>query len=287
MAERSSTTFRRRELGRRLRELRTTRGLKLADVATELLCSETKVSRMESGGRPATLRDIRDLCRFYQVDEEERKELLRLANESREVAWWQPYNVSYGTYIDLEQSALEIIEYAMVIIPGLVQTRAYARAFTHAIFPNLDETELENVVEARMKRQEVLVGASPPRFWGIIDELAFQRVVGSREIMAEQMEHLVRMSRQPNVDLQVIPIDAQVHPGYPYPFILVQFDDPTATPVVYVEGNFGDIYLERQGDVDRAKDILNQLRASGTGTNDSRQLIEAARDRFSTVQSVE
>lgn len=281
MAERHSITLRRKELGRLLRELRTSRGHSLDDVATELMCSTTKISRMESGSRAVSGRDVRDLCRFYGIEKQEQDRLMEIASESRQSSWWQTYDLRYGTFIDLEQSASIITEYQTVVIPGLVQTRDYASALIHAVMPKLRQEELDSRVKARMERQSLLHQPNPPLFWGVIDELALQRVIGSPSIMAEQMKHLVEASRLPNVNLQIIPISAQVYPGYPFPFSLLEFEQAEMKSVVYVEGNFGDAYLERLSDVTRCKDIIDQLRASGHGTNDSRALFEAARQRFS------
>ena len=121
--------IRRRELSARLRQLRTNAGLTIEEVAERLLCSPSKVSRMETGVRTATMRDIRDLCDVYEVtDRSQRDYLMELGRESRRQGWWQAYDVPFGTYLGLENDATSISEFHPTVIPGLLQTANYARA---------------------------------------------------------------------------------------------------------------------------------------------------------------
>src|ERR1700735_4579231 len=99
----ASPTVRRRELGALLRALRNERGMTVDQVATELLCSPSKVSRMETGQRGATARDIRDLCTLYGItDDAEVGRLTTLAKEGKQQGWWQSYDLPYATYVGLE-----------------------------------------------------------------------------------------------------------------------------------------------------------------------------------------
>src|ERR1700724_3238315 len=103
--ETRSPALQRRELGALLRALRNEKGLTVEQVAASLLCSPSKVSRMETG-QGATARDIRDLCTLYDVtDEAERDRMMTLAREGRGPARWQRYELAYATYAELEQEA--------------------------------------------------------------------------------------------------------------------------------------------------------------------------------------
>jgi transcriptional regulator with XRE-family HTH domain len=122
-----SPTVRRRELGAVLRGLRAEKGLTVDQVAEVLMCSSSKVSRMETGQRGATLRDVRDLCDLYGVtDQTERDRLMSLAREAKQQGWWQPYDLPYSTYVGLEAEALTIKDFDSAVIPGLLQTVNYA-----------------------------------------------------------------------------------------------------------------------------------------------------------------
>ena len=109
MPEVRSPTLRRRELGALLRAHRLDLGLTVDQVAERLLCSPSKVSRMETGQRGATQRDVRDLCALYGITgEEECTRLMTLAREGKQQGWWQPFELPYSTYVGLEQEALSM-----------------------------------------------------------------------------------------------------------------------------------------------------------------------------------
>src|SRR3984885_7024370 len=124
-----SPTIRQRQLGMRLREFRTSKGLTVEDVARELLCSPTKISRAETGARRATLRDVRDLCQLYGIDAETSAELMKLAREARQSGWWTKYDdLRISPLIGMEQSATAITSFGMYFVPALFQSEDYARA---------------------------------------------------------------------------------------------------------------------------------------------------------------
>ena len=104
-----SPTVRRRELGAPLRKLREDQGMSVKQVTEYLLCSPSKVSRIETGHRGATLRDIRDLCDLYGVtDQAERDHLMTFAKEGKQQGWWQSYDLPYSNYVGLEAAAVSV-----------------------------------------------------------------------------------------------------------------------------------------------------------------------------------
>src|ERR1700761_1093600 len=150
----SSPTVRRRELGALLRALRTRQGLTVEQVAGELLCSPSKVSRMETGQRGATLRDIRDLCDLYRVTAAaERERLMELAREGKQQGWWQSFGLDFATYVGLEAAAVAISCYMSSVVPGILQTSEYARAMHEAGHQDYSDEKISEHVEVRMRRQ--------------------------------------------------------------------------------------------------------------------------------------
>src|SRR2546430_17311855 len=134
----TSPTVRQRELGKRLRDLRNERVLTVEDVAGRLLGSATKISRLETGARRPSLRDVRDLCGLYEVDETVSAEFMLLAREAREQGWWTKYDdLKLDPYIGLEQDATAITNYTMYYIPALLQNEEYARAIIKAVAPKI------------------------------------------------------------------------------------------------------------------------------------------------------
>ena len=142
-----SPTVRRRELGALLRAHRTRKGWTAEQVAGRLEFSPSKVSRLETGQRGASARDIRDLCELYGVDGQERQHLMDLASEGKQRAWWQPLGLPYSTYVGLEAEAASISDYGLGIMPGLLQTPDYARSVVRAAVPKW----VPDVVEQRVQ----------------------------------------------------------------------------------------------------------------------------------------
>jgi transcriptional regulator with XRE-family HTH domain len=266
-------TVRRRELGALLRALRNEKGLTVEQVAEQLLCSTSKVSRMETGHGVATPRDIRDLCNLYEVtDRAERDRLMTLARQSREQAWWQSYELAYGTYVGLEVEAVAISAFQSSVIHGLLHTAGYARASHEGAVPRLDPEQIDKQIEAKLTRQTILTRPSPPCFAVILDEAALHRMVGGREVMATQLAKIMEVSAMPNVTVQVIPFAMGFHPALESNFTILELPDPTPG-VVFVEGLVGSIYLERPDDLTRYRDIFAKLQSIALSPQDTANLI--------------
>jgi hypothetical protein len=231
-------------------------------VAAELLCSPSKVSRMETGSRAATLRDVRDLCDLYEVtDPAERERMSRLASEGKQQGWWQSYDLDYfATYVDLEQAANSLSYYHTTVVPGLLQTVDYAMAmFAGSSLPREYTPERrDQLIAVRLRRQQVLTRDPPPRLNAVLDEAVLRREVGGPKVMAGQLHRLIEASALPNVTLRVIPFGAGAHPAMDNLFTLIEFADSTPS-VVYVEGLMGWLYLEREHEVARYEQVFEHL----------------------------
>ena len=203
-----------------------------------------------------------------------------LTRESRERSWWQGYGVSYGTLIDLEQSANSISQFSSCLVPGRLQTEEYARAVIKEIYPEISAKALEQQVEARMRRQSILTQEDSPSFWAIIDELALVRPIGGAGAMVSQIEYLIERSEIPSVSLQIIPITSGAHPGLGQAFSLLEFDSANIKDVVFVETWAGDAYLERSDDVAKHRERFNILRSFGQSFPDSRNLLWQSMERL-------
>ena len=271
-----SPTVRRRELGMRLRALRAGADLTVEQVADHLLCSPSKISRLETGHRGASARDIRDLCNLYRVDPAEREYLTELAREGDlRNAWWQPYDLPYATYVGLESAAIAISDFEPGVFPGLLQTPDYARVVHEALIPQLAPDVIAQRIEVRSIRQQVLARPGPPQFISVIDEAVLHRVVGGPAVMRDQLKRLIAASSLPNITIQVLPYQAGAHAALDSTFIMLEFEAPVSG-VVYVDGLVGQIYLQREQDVQRYREIFGQLRALSLSPEDSIDLISQA-----------
>ena len=267
-----SPTVRRRELGTRLRALRTGADLTVEQVAEQLLCSPSKISRLETGQRGAGPRDIRDLCDLYGVQGSEREYLGALAREGGRRAWWQPYDLPYATYVGLEAEAVSIKDFEPGVFPGLLQAPGYARILHERAMPRRSADVIDQRIEERRTRQEILFRDEPPQLTAIIDESVLHRVVGGAEVMREQLERVIQASRRPHITVQVLPFSAGAHPALDSTFVVLEFAPPVAG-VVYAEGLVGNIYRERPEDVQRYKDIFEYLSDTSLSPRDSAELM--------------
>lgn len=280
MAERSPT-LRRRELASRLRELRKQSGLTVEEVAGQLLCSLPKISRIETGTRSPTLRDVRDLCVLYGVSEAEQARLMAIARESKQQGWWHKFDdLAIESLIGLEIEAKRISSYESCIVPWAFQTEKYARAVIRGILPRIDGRILEERVTARMTRQELLRSADPPYLWSLIDESALSRIVDSGSVMREQLSKILEVADSPNVTMQIVPFDAGAHPGLDNTFTLLEFDTATQPPVAYVENLAGTFYLERESEITRYREVLEYLRACALSPANSVKRVQDVRESF-------
>jgi transcriptional regulator with XRE-family HTH domain len=256
-----SPTLRRRELGARLRTLRQDQGMTVEQVAEHLLCSPSKVSRMETGHRGATLRDVRDLCQLYGVtDEAQVEQLMDLVREGKQQAWWQSHELDYfATYVGLEQAATTLSHYQSTTIPGLLQTVEYARAMYEGSLPaEFTPERADELIDVRLRRQQVLNREPPLQLRAVFDEAVLRRVVGGPAVMGAQLRRLKEAANLPNVTLQVIPYEAGAHPAMDNMFTILEFG-AVAPRVVYVEGLMGWLYIEREHEVTRYMQVFEYL----------------------------
>lgn len=277
-----SLTVRQRELGKRLRDLRYQHGLTVEDVAGRLLCSPTKVSRLETGMRRPSLRDVRDLCGLYDLDEATSAELMNLARGAREQGWWTQYaDVSIEPYIGLEAEAAAITCYSMSYVPGLLQTEEYARALIKALAPKMEAELHKQRVQVRLRRQQLLEQGGGPCYRAVLDEAVLHRQVGGAQGMHTQLSKIIQAAQNEQVTVQVVPFDVGAHLAQDSNFVLLDFDEPSLSPVVYVESLTGSRYVDREADVDRYHEAVESLGDVALNPRDSIRRLHELRKLFS------
>ncbi|MEU7279125.1 helix-turn-helix transcriptional regulator [Streptomyces sp. NPDC045431] len=276
MASNVNPTVRRRRLGQELRRLRELKGMTAEEVAERLLVSQSKISRLENGRRSISQRDVRDLCGVYEVEDHRIVDsLMQMAKDSRQQGWWHAFgDIPYSVYIGLETDAASLRVYEPQVVPGLLQTRRYAEALITGALPESSPADIEKRVNVRARRQDRIKDADQPlRLWAVIDEAALRRVVGDKQLMIEQLEHLVEQSQQPHVTVQVLPFDMGAHPGISGHYAILEFPDASDSSVVYIEGVTSDLYLEKPNDVQRYSVMYEHLRAQALNADQTRQFI--------------
>ena len=263
----------RRRLGAELRALRDRAGLTIEEVAKELECSVSKVSRLETGQGIPKGRDVRDLLDRYGVtDQVYRDRLMRWAREGQRQGWWHNFSDvlapdpddpllpdNFSRYVALEQDASEVRAFEITLVHGLLQTEDYARAVL-ATLSTADSEATDRLVELRMRRQDRLyVDEDPLKIHVILDEGALHRQVGNKQVMRTQLKRLVDDAQRPNITVQVLPFSVGMHPATVSPFGVLAFPGSDDNDLVYVEGHLGDLYLEKEHDVEVYERMFDRL----------------------------
>jgi transcriptional regulator with XRE-family HTH domain len=219
-------TVRRRQLMAELKKLREGAGLSQENVAELLDWHATKLMRIETGRTAPHPSDVRLMLGVYGItDKEQVAALVKLAKDARQRGWWYSYRdvllSRYDFFIGLESEASSIQVFALAMVPGLLQTEEYARAVIRGGPQKLGRNEVDGRIEVRMTRQQVLVKEDPPQLWAILDESVIRRVIGGPVVMRQQLEHLVSVTEQHGITLQVVPYTVDAHPGLAGPFLIL------------------------------------------------------------------
>jgi transcriptional regulator with XRE-family HTH domain len=251
-------------LGAQLRRLREAAGISAGKAGYEIRASRSKISRMETGRVGFKLRDIQDLLTLYGVlDEKQQARVMALAGRSREPEWWTRYNDVlpdwFESYLGLESAATSIRSFETQFVPGLFQTEDYARAVTRLGHQTEPEPEIERRVGLRLKRQDLLSRARPPRIWVVMDEAVLRRPIGGAAVMRAQLFRLADVAELPGVRLQVVPFARGGHAAASGSFSILRFEEPDLPDVVYMEQLTSAVYLDQRADVEHYLEVVDQL----------------------------
>lgn len=274
------TTTRRRQLGAMMRKLRARKGLTLEEAGGLVGVSKATVSRYETQAGPVKWIVIDALCREYGATEAERKAVVGLAKDAKQQGWWSSFAdsipESMNLLLTLENEAVGENHFACVYVPGLLQTRAYSTALQKANEVPLEPAEIERLVDIRMKRQEILARSKPMRLWAILDESVIRRVVGSPQIMKEQLDRLLEANESPHITLQVLPFSKGAHAAALGSFVMIGGPEP-ALDVVYVDFHTGSLLLEKEEELERYRLAFEYLRAQALDMEASSAMIHRVR----------
>jgi hypothetical protein len=272
-------------VGLRLRRYREQSEVSREDAGYAIRASQSKISRLETGRISFKQRDIADLLTLYGVtDEADREVLLTMAAQASLPAWWQPYSEVvpswFEPYLGLEEAASIIRCYEVQFIPGLLQTREYAQSVI-GLAGQMSEQEVELRVELRMRRQEILERADPPKLWVVVDEAALHRPYGGMDVMRGQLRHLIELCELPHVTMQVLPFSAGGHSAAGGPISILRLPEPDLPDVVYLEQLSSAIYPDRPVDLDYYWHTMNKLGAEAARPSDTpgilNRVLEATR----------
>lgn len=242
--------------------------------------SAAKLSRIESGKgrRPPTENDVRTLLELYGTDDYEVSVLLKLLQRAGEPGWWQRYDKRlmpewFDRLVGLQEAAATIRTFEIQYVPGLLQTPAYTRAVVERGLPNAPAGEVERRVELRRHRARLVSRADAPQLWAIIDESVLLRVLGSTEVMREQLAHLVKMAERPNVTLQIVPLSVTNASAPAIPITYLRFGGLDLPDVVYLEHIKSANFLEDRDETEEYRIALDRLADEALKPRDSLELL--------------
>ncbi|MEU4447915.1 helix-turn-helix transcriptional regulator [Actinosynnema sp. NPDC050801] len=268
-------------LGAQLRRLREAVEISRADAGYAIRGSESKISRMELGRVGLKERDVSDLLTMYGVDDpDERTKFLDMVRRSNSPGWWHRYTDLmpdwFQDYVGLEEAASRILIYETQFVPGLLQTEEYATAISSHGRPELVTPEVRRRVALRMNRQKILARSGAPRVWAVMDESVLYRTIGDRQVLVNQIEYLLSVTKDGPVTLQIVPFPLG---GYAAkgPFAMLRFGEPDLPDIVYLEHLAGALYLDKLEELEIYSRVFDRLTVDAETPDRSRQMLAKRR----------
>jgi transcriptional regulator with XRE-family HTH domain len=253
------------KLAKTLREIRERKGLSREDVASPDAVSMSQLTRIEQGTTTVRLIYLRQILEIYGVDEDQRKELEKLAQASQKKAgppWWKPYQEAgaeitpdFANVLKYENLATNILNFEPHLVPGLLQTPAYARAVAEVL---LKPDQVDPTVKLRLHRQELFRERAGEREQAtfILDENVLHRVVGGADVMQEQLRALLDALRRPGIHLGILPFAYGLYPRFFESYLVLWADDESDESdslMSFLEAPHAD-HLYKQNARSKAKD---------------------------------
>jgi transcriptional regulator with XRE-family HTH domain len=263
--------------GAELRHYRTAAGLSQEQLGDRIGYSAALVGAVETARRMPT----EDFTARCDVVEElgTGGALLRLRAHLRDQLHRQVWPPWFREWPSIEREALSLRSWEWAVVPGLLETAAYARVVLRGALPDASEEQVEEQVNARLQRQEILARQDPPMLWAIMDEGALRRRVGSTEIMREQLGYLLEASHSPKIKVLVVPASAGAHVGLAGAFVMAEFRD--APDVVYLDTAAQGQIADHPDIVKACDQVFDSLRAEALPPRASLDLIAEVRNTWS------
>lgn len=258
-------------------------GLTQEEVSAETGWSISKVYRFESG-RFSRLNQS-DVKRWLELcgvkDEATREAILSAAkNPGQRGAYAEFADVFPTDYPGLEAEAIKIREYHPSVVPGLLQTEAYATAIMRTGYPLAAAEEIQRRVRGRMTRKEVLDRSDAPELWVVLDEAVLYRVTGGAETMHDQLQALADAAYRPGITVQVCRFSDGAHAAIDGPFTLLEFPAQEDFDIAVLETLGGTVYVDDRERAARFRAAYDHLVAASASPAETLRMITEAIERF-------
>ncbi|MGW8990355.1 helix-turn-helix domain-containing protein [Streptomyces zhihengii] len=257
-------------LGAELRHARIKAGLTQDDLGDPLFVSGSYIGQMEAG--------TRRILREHAVRLDEVLGTTDFFTRNCEVSSRSRYPDHFAEAAEAETMATTIMESSTLLIPGLLQTEAYARAVFRAYQPLATEEALNSALEARLARAQLLSNPTSPLLWAVLDEAVLRRQVGGPGVMAEALEHVASLVQRHRIIVQVIPFTAGAHAAMTSDLKLMTFSD--APPLAFLDSPYSGKLLDDPVSVARHQLTYDLIRAGALSPKESLALILSTAEEY-------
>lgn len=265
-----SPYVRRHWLGQEIRRLRGEHGFTGEQLARTLGFPRQQLSALENGHRGPDIDLVDGICDYLQVGPRRREAIITAATDGWATGWWEPDAAKMGhrqaRYADLESGTQSISEYALALIPGLLQTPEYADARTRADPARQPDTfDPATSVAARARRQQLILIAGGPVYDLVLDEFAVRRCAAEPPIVAAQLRHIATLcAAHETISVRILPVDATIK-GHSAPrsaYSIYRYRDANAPFAVAVDTLTSDLVITMSDDVDAYRQLHSRLKAA-------------------------
>lgn len=275
----------RRAIANAIKKLREDRGKLLADISRDVSLSTSKLSRLENAQGKPNPSDISHLIRYYRIEGTPLAARLdRWVKDAQRPGWWTNYDEQVigglDAHLAYEVDAAVARVYTIPFIPVLLQTLDYSRA-VYRDMEGRSESEIRELLAVRLRRQEALrrrEGLEPLRLIAVTHESSLHQLVGSADIMRDQLDQLIERSAAPNVTLRVLPFSARPVFSMTCMYALFEYKDVGESDIVHIETHAGFFSVEDAGQVKKYRSYHDALMRASLPEEDSRNLIRSIRD---------
>lgn len=257
-------------LGAELRHKREEAGLTQEELGSPLFVSGSFIGQLEAGTRRMQME--------YAVKIDEILGTDGYFARNCEAATKSKYPDHFAEAAEAEAVATTIKEYAPQLIPGLLQTKGYARAVFREYQPTATEDVIDELMAARLERAHLLADPTVPLLWAVLDEAVLRRRVGGAPVMAAALQHIADLARRHRIIVQVLPFSAEAHAAMNGSLKLMAFND--APSLAYLQGLGTGRLQDDPATVTRHELTYDLLGASALSPQDSLALIESVAEDY-------
>lgn len=252
-------------IGAQLATFRKAAGLTQAALAERCCVGEDTIASIEQGRRPlqadfaALLDELVDTKGVLQVA------VAKVPQKERFPAFVQDF-------VEYEQEAVTLLSYQNQVVPGLLQTEAYARAVFNSLYPPLEADEVDERVATRLARQILLERKPRPMMNFLLEEVILRRPLGGRQVLREQIQHLLLCAELPFLGLQIMETGRETHAALDGPMVLLE--TPSHDQLAYIEGQRVSFLVDDLDEVSVLQQKYGMLRSQALSPEESVRLLD-------------